>query len=185
MSKIFAGMIFIFINFHINVGSVRVGLIPNFIGYIFILLGLMQLEGFSPRFTKVKPLAAIMIMYSLVTYVLDLIGVSYSAGLLLGIILGVVYMGVSLYISYNIVTAVKEIEEAEAQNLNSESLFNAWILSVLFGALTLIIFLVPLLGIFVLVVAFVFAINYLVKFYRTKNLFNEIQWDKINFEEVN
>jgi len=126
-----------------------------------------------------------MIVYSLVTYVLDLIGVSYSAGPLLGIILGVIYMGVSLYISYNIVTAVREIEEAEAQTLNSESLFNAWILSALFGALSLIILLVPLLGIFVIVVAFVFAINYLVKFYRTKNLFNEIQWDTINSEDGN
>ena len=38
MSKIFTGMIFIFINFHINVGAVRVGLIPNFIGLSLLLM---------------------------------------------------------------------------------------------------------------------------------------------------
>jgi len=174
MNKIFAGMMFIFINFHINIGAARVGLIPDFIGYIFMMQGLIQLQGFSPRFAKIKPFVLIMIIYSVITYVLDLIGVLYSVGPLFGGILGGVYMGVSLYISYNIVMAVKEIEKAEGNDLNSENLFRAWRLLAVFLVLSTVILLAPMLGIFAIVLAFVFAINYLVKFYRTKNLFNEM-----------
>ena len=178
MSKIFIGMILIFINFNIDIGTTRIGLIPSFVGYIFMLQGLAQLEGFSHRFTKIKPLAMIMLVFSIITCVLDLLGISLTAGPLFIMILGAVYMGFSLYISYNIVMGVKKIEATEDTDLKSESLFKAWSLLAVFSVLSSMILFIPLVGVFMIVIGFVFAINYLIKFYHMKNLFNDMLWHK-------
>jgi len=60
INRIFIGGLFIFLSFRFNGFDV----IPDFVGYIFILSGLNALEEYSPLFKKAKILAAISFLLS-------------------------------------------------------------------------------------------------------------------------
>lgn len=57
MSNIFIGALFVFLNFTININGIKIGLIPDFIGYIIMVKGLAELENESPYFLKAKGFA--------------------------------------------------------------------------------------------------------------------------------
>ena len=52
MNNIFIGFIFVFLDFNLDLGSSRIGLIPDFIGYVLIYQGLKELSGQSRRFSN-------------------------------------------------------------------------------------------------------------------------------------
>ena len=55
MKNIFIGFIFLFLNLDINLGELKIGLLPDFVGYIIMLNGLIELEEKSPLFMEAKP----------------------------------------------------------------------------------------------------------------------------------
>ena len=57
MRNIFVGLLFIFLDFNLDFGTTRVGLIPDFIGYIMVFQGLKELIFLSEHFAKAKPFA--------------------------------------------------------------------------------------------------------------------------------
>ena len=57
MSSIFTGMLLVFLDFNINLGRSKIGLLPDFIGYIVMAGGLAELQSESESFAKVKGFA--------------------------------------------------------------------------------------------------------------------------------
>ena len=57
MRQIFWGMLFLFLDFNLNLGSSSIGLIPDFAGCIFLIRGLDALAGESVRFVQARPWA--------------------------------------------------------------------------------------------------------------------------------
>ena len=169
MKNIFTGMIMVFIDFHLNIGLSRIGLIPTFLGYIFIHKGLAELAEFSPWFTKLMPYCKGMIVYTIITYVLDLLGIPPGTGIVLGIISGIV----SFYISYGIIMGVMDIEKAKSQDLNSQQLYSTWKLMVISTLITHLLLIFPVLAIPSILIAFAISIYYLLMFNKTKKLFYE------------
>ena len=53
MNKIFAGFIFLFLNFNIHFGQGTLALIPDFVGTLLLYLGAKEMAGESPYFVKV------------------------------------------------------------------------------------------------------------------------------------
>lgn len=171
MSKIFMGMLLVFLDFNLDIGAIRIGLIPDFLGYIFILQGLAQLADKSERFSKVRPFAFGMLIFTAIHYLFGLLGISVTLGIA-DYLLSFLSTLVSLYIAYGIVMGAKDIESANGQNLGSAQLLSRWKLLAILSVLVYFLFLIPVLNLVCIIASIVIGIVFLVALYRTKNLYN-------------
>lgn len=170
MRNIFIGLLLIFLDFHVDLDATRIGLIPDFVGYIFMINGLNELTHKSIRFSKIRPFAVGMAVYTGILYAMDLLAISINIGSL-ALLLGLASTIISLYISYNIVMGVKDMEIAYTQQLNGDNLLTMWkVLAVLSLAIYLLFF-IPALGLLCIIGNIVVAIIFLVSFNKTKNLY--------------
>jgi len=169
MRKIMVGMVFVFLDFTINMETSKLGLIPDFVGYILIVQGLSEMASESPRFGKIKGLSLAMVVYTALLYAFDLLGVILSEGLF-SWLLGLASTIISLYISYNIVMGVRDME-AGGRNLDGASLLAVWKVYAVVSLAIHLLFLVPALNILLLIAGLVLGIVFLFAFNRTKNLY--------------
>lgn len=170
MKNIFIGFVLIFLEFSLDIGNSKIGLIPDFVGYIVMINGLVEMDGESTLFMKVKPYVTVMAVYSGFLYLLDLLGASLSLGML-AYALAFISTAISLYISYNIVMGVIDIEGKYNKSLNGNNLKTTWILLAVFNVLTFVSVLIPLVTIPCIIVSFILAICFLFAFNNSKNLY--------------
>lgn len=174
MKNIWIGFLLIFLDFTLNLGSSKIGLIPDFIGYLMMARGLSELSEESSLFEVVRPFATGMAVYTGVLYAMDLFGISASLGYF-SALLGIVSTAVSLYISYEIVMGVRAMEDKYGTDLNGESLYSAWKLQAVFSLITFLSLLLPVLALIFIMAAFFAAVYFLVMFSRTKNRYYEFK----------
>lgn len=172
MKKIFTGMLFVFLDFMLTLNTSRIELIPDFIGYILIVKGLMELSDESFWFGKVRPYAIGMAIYSGILYVFDLFGMTNSTGVL-SWVLELFSTGISLYISYGIVMGVQNIESMQNRNLRGDELMAKWKLYAILSAIIYLLVFIPVLNILAIIAGFVIAIYFLVAFHRTTKLYEQ------------
>jgi len=173
MRNIFIGFILIFLDFNLDLGNSRIGLIPDFIGYIVIIRGLEEMFEESTLFMKVKPFVAGMAVYTGILYFLDLVGVSMSLGVLT-YVLALTSTAISLYISYNIVMGVIDMEGKYNRPLNGDSLKSTWTLLAVFNVLSFVSLLIPPVAIISIIASFIVTICFLVAFNNSKNLYYDV-----------
>lgn len=171
MKNIFIGLLFVFLDFNLNLNTVKIELIPDFVGYIIMAKGLVELFEESDRFIKIKPYVTGMAVYTGIVFFMDLLGITVSLGDFVGLILGILSTAISLYISYNIVMGIKDMETASGVELNSFSLYKCWRLLAVFTLITYVIFFIPFLAVLSIITALVSAICFLVAFNQSKNLY--------------
>lgn len=169
MSKIFIGFILIFLDFNLNLGNSQIGLLPDFIGYIMMINGIDEMALESPLFMKVKPYATFMAVYSGIIYLLDLLGI--SLGVALAYLIGLMSTAISLYISYNIIIGVIDIEDRYSKSLNGSTLKSTWTLFAIFSILTMVSLFFPVLAVISALISFVTAICFLFAFNKSKNYY--------------
>lgn len=126
MQKLFWGIILVFLNFNLDLGNVRIGLIPNFIGYYLLAKGLAELADKSMRFQKCIPYAKGATIYAAILYAMDLFAVTNSLGGFI-YVLSIASMALALYISYQIIMGIKDIETQCGLALGGDSLKTTWI----------------------------------------------------------
>jgi hypothetical protein len=173
MKNIFIGLILVFLDFNITLGNSKIGLIPDFIGYIVMITGLVEMSWESPMFAKVKPYVTGMAVYSGIIYILDLFGASVSLGAFT-YILAIISTTISLYISYNIVMGVIDMEGKYTTDLNGDNLKSNWKLLVIFDVLSFLLLLIPVAGIISIIISFIIAVCFLVAFSKSKDLYYNI-----------
>ncbi len=117
MNKLFWGFIFVFLNFNIDIGAVRIGLVPTFVGYLLFYAGLSELAEESPRFEKRRPFCMAMMVYTGIFWVCDFFGLSIIVPPAVSILLSLVSSACSLYISYGIVWGIGDIEDSNRYTL--------------------------------------------------------------------
>lgn len=104
--KLFWGMIFIIFDFRLG----NINILPDFVGYVFILLGLNNLSSQCEFYNKAKVPAIILMVQTLFNIPYDLVNVTYAdekIGVLK--ILLIVFNGVvNLYLMYNIFNGIYE-----------------------------------------------------------------------------
>ena len=170
MGNLFIGFMLIFLDFNLNLGNSTIGLIPDFIGYIVMIKGLEQMDKESAFFMKIKPYVTGMAFYSTFLYLLDLLGVSISLGVLT-YVLAIISTVISLYISYNIVMGVIDMEGKYNTYLNGNSLKSTWTLLAVFNILSFVTLMIPLISLISIIGSFIVAIIFLVAFNNSKNLY--------------
>jgi glucan phosphoethanolaminetransferase (alkaline phosphatase superfamily) len=172
MRKIFIGMLFVFLDFTLTLNTSRIELIPDFIGYILMVQGLMELADESLWFGKVRPYAIGMAIYSGVLYVFDLFGTTDSTGVL-SWVFGLISTGISLYISYGIVMGVQDIESMQNRNLDGSELMAKWKLYAILSAIIYLLVFIPVLNVLAIIAGFVIAVYFLIAFHRTSKLYEQ------------
>lgn len=170
MRNILIGFIFIFLDFNLDLGNSRIGLIPDFVGYIALINGLVEMSKESPLFMKVKSYASGMAVFSGILYVMDLLGISVSLGGL-SYVLAIISTVISLYISYNIVMGVIDMESKNSKNFNGDSLKSAWTIIAVFNALTYVLLLFPPMAFVCMIVTLIVTIFFLFAINTSKNLY--------------
>jgi hypothetical protein len=173
MSNIFTGFLFIFWDFHINLENFTIGLIPDFVGYIFLVKGITEMTSESTLFTKVRSASIGMGIYTGILYALDLFGMETQLGWL-GVLLGVVSSIISLYISYTIVCGIQAIESFRAIDLNGNNLRSIWTYMVLIQIATYVALFIPVLAFILVIISVIITIIFLINFNTSKNLYHNL-----------
>ena len=125
MKKLFWGFFFIYLNFNLNVNQYSLNVLPDFVGYIFLIKGIDLLNGESTFFEKARPFSVGMAVYTGILWVGALLGVTAGGGLVTKL-LSLLATVVGLYISWLLIQGVAEIEEVRTVKLNKESLLTVW-----------------------------------------------------------
>ena len=173
MNYIFRGLFFTTLNFDFTSGSIKIGLIPSFIGYILMLKGIDELSKESEAFTKIRIYAKGMAIYSTLTYIIDLIGMSYIIPSGLDVIIGIGANIVAFYITYNIIMGIADIEKRYELDLNSHGLYSIWMGSLILTGLMYLTLLVLPLALAAVILNIIVSIYFLVAFNRSKNVYDE------------
>ncbi len=171
VNNIFYGLLFVFLDLEVPFGNWKVGLIPDFIGYILIFAGLAELAAGKDRFSRMRPPAAAMAVYTGILYGIDLLGFSYYFDPIVPFALGLVSALGALYISYNIVRGVKDLEASLEQSLGSRPLFTVWIVLAAVSLAVCALFLLPKLDYVRMAAGSAAGIAFLIFMGRTKNLY--------------
>lgn len=175
MQNIFYGMLLIFIDVSFNVGSAKIGLIPDFLGYMLMIKGINEISSESDKFIKAKLYMKLMVVYTLCWYIGDLLGISNHINELLSIVLGIIAMIVSLYIRYSIIAGIVDIEKKCKYNLNTQTLYSVWKAYAIFSILACVALLIPIVGFIIVIISAVINIYFLVAFDNSKNLYYEFK----------
>ena len=125
MSSIFWGFFFIFVNFNLTVNGHVLNLLPPFVGYLLVMRGCRELGEESALFASIRPFALGMAVYTGILWLGDLLAVT-GQGSWLTMLLGLVSMAVSLYVSWAVVQAIRDVEALRGADLNGASLHTAW-----------------------------------------------------------
>ena len=175
MQSIFYGILLSFLNFNFNIGESKIGLIPDFLGYIFMFKGVEELAMESDKFTKVKLHIKLMIGYTLFVYIMDLLGISGQINQIFNMMLGIIFAIIALYITYNIVRGIADIEERYNYNLKSDKLYFLWKARVIFTVLVYITTFISELVLIIIIIGFIINVYFIVELYNSKNLYYELK----------
>ena len=168
MGKIFGGFLLTFLEFNLTMGNCTLGLLPDFIGYLCILSGVVELADEGGSFKKVKPFVIGMAVYSTIIYILNFLGI--TSGLWW---LSIIATVCAFWISYQIIKGVSEIEERYHADLKSKTLNTTWLVMVIVQAVSFLALWIPILGL-LSIVGVIASIVFLVMFFQSCKVYNTI-----------
>ena len=161
MDQLFIGMLFILFDFNLSLGGFTIGLVPDFVGYLLALAGLGKLAQESPILSKCRTLAGVFAVYSLLSYGVNLFGL--TANVFIIYIISLVEVILRLYFIYQLVQGLKQLEIGRPIELYTEKLHKYWALMTAFQVFSLLLIMSLLLSAVCTVVSFVFSILFILK----------------------
>ena len=171
MKKLWIGCLFVLLSFDIHIEDSTIGLIPDFVGYILLVMGLKELSAEQIELGKLNVIAGIMAVCSAILYISNICAIPLYAPIFFNVI-NVLKLIFNLYIVYQIIGIVNALERKYGSDFNSVKIMNAW--SVMLCAnvlLYLTMVLIPIAAIVCIIVELVSIIYFLVQFYKTTDLF--------------
>lgn len=167
MSNLFYGFLLVFLNFNLTFDSIVINLLPDFLGYYLIMKGLKELTSESDHFMKVIPFAQGMMVYSTIRYILDVVGISSRLGWI-NVGLSIIVTIFLLYIVYEIIQGILELERKMMTNLNGATLLLEWKIIAVLDIINYLVMFLPLISVLFIFVVAVITILFLVRFHSTK-----------------
>lgn len=148
-------------------GSVTIGLIPDWSGFLFLATGLKALKEESPYFAQARIYCMIMIGFSVLDYLLDLFGMFLLP------LQAVVLLG-KLLVIHIIIQGIRDLEAVHRRSLFGSRLRTLFIPLAVTMTLDLIFGRFPILQIFVFVAALLMAIVFMVAFNKTRKAYHTL-----------
>jgi len=179
LRRIFIGFLLIFLNFNLQFGNIVIDCIPNFIGYIYLIQGLRELEKgeYSSYFTNAIVIAKGLFFYETITFFSSLFGFTTFINtnyLLIATIVGIIYILASLYCSYLIIQGFIEMRNNFQDPYETDKLYTIWkAIAIIQIVAFLLLMLMPTGSIICYVILFIINIMFLVSLNRLKNGFEE------------
>lgn len=177
MQNIFLGFLFEMLDFNLDIGASTIGLIPDFIGFWLLNKGMSELSTESDIFGRKSGLALILMACSLVIYVIDLLGLSLG---LLGPIIGIAMTIAQLYLEYQVLMGMFELEEYNHTHLGADDCKTKWIFVMVMNLLNIVLLWIPFINIVCLIIAFIMGIVFLVSVNTFKNNYLEVKNSQYN-----
>lgn len=109
MIKLALGMLFILMNFSLDIGELSINILPEFVGYLLILSAVDKLKTKSAYFDKMSGLLFFMAMYKIADYIVSMLNV--NAGMIATVFFygGIVATILGLIIQYRVFCGIDEI----------------------------------------------------------------------------
>ncbi|MCD7738958.1 MAG: hypothetical protein LUH58_07965 [Lachnospiraceae bacterium] len=169
MQKIFIGMLLVFFDLTVNANGHVVGVLPDFVGYIFIFMGCREMSQESNHFSRAYPFIVGMAVYGTVIWVLQLFGITYYGDTWPFAVLSMAVTCVSLYIDYCIILGVRDMEDTYNSSFRSGTLENVWLATAIFSIAGVIaLMLMPILGAICIAGGLAAQVVFLYLFYQAK-----------------
>ena len=128
MIKIFIGAILALLDFTVTNGSMRFGILPDFIGCFLLYLGFKDIMAAYPktcqRLATARTTLLVLTVYSAILYVMALTGIGANIAWL-ETALSLIYYVVLFYVLYLFLQSLYEIETDVSGDLKLEK-FNRW-----------------------------------------------------------
>ena len=144
MIKIFIGAILALLDFTFTNGSMRIGILPDFIGCFLIYLGFKDIVSAYPktakRLTAARTTLLVLTIYSAVLYVMALTGTGANIAWL-ETALALIYYVVLFYVLYLFLQSLYEIESDVPGDLKLEKFKRWWRYMSLFQVLICVLIL--------------------------------------------
>lgn len=166
MSRLFWGLFFVVLDFEITLGSAAIGLLPDFVGYFLLMKGMEELAGESRYFDWGRHWAFAMALLHTILYVAGLLDL--SSGVTVGFwALGLAGYCVGLFVLYQLVAGIRQMEEHHGWDLQGEKLKAMWMIQAVMGLIGYLLNWVPLVKTFAAAAAAVTAVCMLAAMYGT------------------
>ena len=170
MKNIFLGFLFVMLDFNLNIGASTIGLIPDFIGFWFFIKGMEELTEESNTLAKNIGLSMVLMVCSGVIYLIELLGIQLG---LLGIIIGLAMTIAQLYLEYQVITGMFELEAYNNHYFGADDCKTKWIFAMAMILLNYVFMWFPIINIVGILVAFAMCIVFLVSVNAFKNNYYE------------
>lgn len=137
MTRIFLGLILIFFELHFTINGHKLGLLPDFAGYLLIISGISQMKSENDIFSHAVKPAVFLVFWTGADYLLDLLNLQISERFHIPTVVSMLIYAVTtllfLFITFTIISGLREIElrgcaiqnPAPASVNNGESYENA------------------------------------------------------------
>lgn len=170
MSKIFAGFLFVFLNFNLTLNQTyTVNLLPDFIGFLLLYLGTRELLEESPRYSAAGPWLLALTAYSLAVWVLDFLGISGGWVASLLTLAGAV---ASYYATWLVIKGFGDIENNNRVEIGAAQSMHSWKICAILNIVAVGLSWVPVLSVLLMLGMVVVTILLLVSLNKTRKLYD-------------
>lgn len=132
MNKIFIGLIFFLVKLNLNLFGIPIVIFPDFVAFIFIYFGILELSRTTLIFSKALKPASFLIFYNLITSVLYLIPSMLSNYRFLTLFQLVSEL-MMVYIFYIVILGLKEYQAKVSMRIETSELEKRWRLIAIFA----------------------------------------------------
>ena len=160
MAKIFAGFLFVFLNFNLNFNNGASGslnLLPDFVGFILLYLG-----------TQAKPWLLGLAVYSGIVWVMNLMG---RTGSWLAVVLSLVAAVATYYATWLVIKGFDDIEKKNSVGIAADECMRIWKICAILNIVAMAFSWVPVINILLVLGMVVVTIMLLVSINKTRKLY--------------
>lgn len=171
MNFIFWGFLFIIFDCSLNIGSMILGFLPDFLGYFLIWTGLRSILGESDSFSRIRPLCLVLGGYGLVVYVMDLAGITMALSWFV-LFFAILSVAGRLSVTWHFVKGLEEMEQRSGRELGASLLRERWKMFAVFQVVAIGCAFIPLLNLAGVLASLVANILFMMAVYSTGKCVN-------------
>ena len=172
MKNILIGLVLVFLDIDLNFGVGKMDLLPDPIGFLFVLEGFQSLQNKNLIFKNLVEHGTLMAIYSSFLYVFNLFGFYLGGNGIVGLICDFLCAIHLFYVLYQIISGIKDLEAKNGADFNSEKLTAYWKAYLITYVVTsIVLFALPSIAFVVGIISAGFGIAFLVSFSKTKNAY--------------
>ena len=175
MNRLVLGMLFVFLDIPLELGSATLELLPDFAGYLLMMKGLRELALDSAVFQRGETVALVMAVIHGIHWLMDFFAGSVQADLYAWLV-GLAVTVLDLVLTYWVVKGVEDMERRNHWQLQGRKLRSMWLIQLVLTILCALLNWLPLVGTVCVIASFVVAVCFLVamndtrkRYYQSKN----------------